>query len=152
MPIQYWLLKSEPKSYSIDDLLREKKTFWDGVRNYQARNFLRDKIKKGDDVFFYHSNAEPSGIAGVAEVIRAGYPEPSQFDSKSHYYDPKSTPEKPIWFTVEIAFRQKFSEIIPLEALRKIKTLHDMPVLQRGQRLSVQPVAEKHWKAIQDLV
>ncbi len=152
MPTQYWLLKSEPESYSIDDLKRDKKTYWDGVRNYQARNFLRDKIQKGDQVFFYHSNAEPSGIAGVAEVLRAGYPEPSQFDSKSKYYDPKSSPEDPIWFTVEIAFCQKFPDIIPLDSLRKIKALSDMPLLQRGQRLSVQPVAAKHWKGVLALV
>lgn len=141
-------MKSEPDAYSIDDLKRDKKTYWEGVRNYQARNFLRDKIQKGDQVFFYHSNAEPSGIVGVAEVVCAGYPEPSQFDSKSEYHDPKSSSENPIWFTVDIAFRQKFKSIIPLEPLKKIKALHDMPLLQRGQRLSVQPVAEKHWEAI----
>ena len=145
---QYWLMKSESGAYSIDDLLRDKTTYWEGVRNYQARNFLRDKIQKGDQVFFYHSNAEPSGIAGVAEVARAGYPDPAQFNPKSKYFDPKSTPEKPIWFVVELAFVQKFKSIIPLEKLKKIKSLGDMPLLQRGQRLSVQPVAQKHWKLI----
>jgi len=147
----YWLMKSEPSAYSIDDLVRDKTTYWDGVRNYQARNFLRDKIKKGDLVLFYHSNAEPSGIAGIAEVVREGYPDPSAFDPKDRHYDPASTREKPTWYVVDIRFVRKFDVLIPLETLRKITALRKMSLLQRGQRLSVQPVTESEWKIINDL-
>ncbi|MBI4549462.1 MAG: EVE domain-containing protein [Candidatus Omnitrophica bacterium] len=147
----YWLLKSEPEAYSIDDLSRDKSTYWDGVRNYQARNFLRDSLKKGDRVFFYHSNAEPPGIAGIAEVTKEGYPDPSQFDPKDVHYDAKSDPRDPTWFVVEIKFVKKFREVIPLERLKKVPALAQMPLLRRGQRLSVQPVAEKEWKAISEL-
>lgn len=131
----YWLLKSEPEAYSIDDLSRDKATYWDGVRNYQARNFLRDSIKKGDLVFFYHSNAEPPGIAGIAEVTKEGYPDPKE----------------PTWYVVEIRFVKKFKSLIPLEELKKVPALAKMPLLQRGQRLSVQPVSEKEWKAINEI-
>lgn len=149
MPKNYWLMKSEPEVYSIDDLKRDKKTYWEGVRNYQARNFLRDQVKKGDLVFYYHSNAEPSGIAGIAEVIKEGYPDPSQFDSKDdHHYDPSSSKEKPIWYTVDLQFVERFNEVISLEALRKVKGLETMLVLKRGQRLSVQPVTEKEWNLV----
>lgn len=147
----YWLMKSEPEAYSIDDLARDRTTYWDGVRNYQARNFLRDRVKKGDLVFFYHSNAEPPGIAGIAEVTKEGYPDPSQFDKKDIHFDPASQPENPAWFTVEIKFVKKFGRIIPLDQLKKIPALAKMPLLQRGQRLSVQPVAEKEWNAISAL-
>jgi predicted RNA-binding protein with PUA-like domain len=144
----YWLMKSEPGSYSIDDLARDKTTYWDGVRNYQARNFLRDRVKKGDRVFFYHSNAEPPGIAGIAEVTKEGYPDPSQFDKKDSHFDPESDVRDPAWFAVEIRFVKKFPGIIPLDRLKKIPALSKMPLLQRGQRLSVQPVSEKEWDAI----
>lgn len=145
---RYWLMKSEPEVYSITDLERDQTTAWEGVRNYQARNFLRDQIKKGDFVFFYHSNAEPSGIAGVAKVIREGYPEAAAWNSKSRYFDPKSSKEKPAWYTVDIQFVKKFKSVLPLENLRKIKPLEKMPLLRRGQRLSVQPVAESEWETI----
>ncbi len=151
MPKAYWLLKSEPDVYSIKDLERDGQTHWEGVRNYQARNFLRDQIKKGDKVFFYHSNAEPSGIAGIAEVIREGYPEPEALERSSRYFDPKSRKEKPVWFAVDIRFVQKFKTVMPLEALRGIKELEGMPLLRRGQRLSVQPVSAKEWKRITQL-
>ena len=147
----YWLMKSEPEAYSIDDLARDKTTYWDGVRNYQARNFLRDSIQKGDLVFFYHSNAEPSGIAGIAEVIKEGYPDPSAFDKKDIHYDEASDPKDPTWYAVEIKFVKKFKELIPLEKLKNIPALAKMPLLQRGQRLSVQPVSEKEWKAINEI-
>lgn len=147
----YWLLKSEPEAYSIDDLSRDKATYWDGVRNYQARNFLRDSIKKGDLVFFYHSNAEPPGIAGIAEVTQEGYPDPSAFDKKDIHYDGASDPKDPTWYVVEIRFVKKFKTLIPLEELKKVPALAKMPLLQRGQRLSVQPVSEKEWKAINEI-
>jgi len=121
-----WLMKSEPSTYSIDDLKRDKKTYWEGVRNYQARNFLRDKIKKGDSVFFYHSNSDPSGIAGVAKVVKGGYPDPAQFDSKSKYHDSKSLRNNPRWYVVEIQFVRKFNAIISLEELKQVKALKEM--------------------------
>ena len=130
----YWLMKSEPEVYSIDDLARDKKTYWDGVRNYQARNFMRDQMKPGDPVFFYHSNAEPSGIAGIAEVASKGYPDPSASD--------------PAWYVVDIKYVKTFNRLIPLEELRKVKGLEKMTLLQKGSRLSVQPVSEKEWKII----
>jgi len=150
--MNYWLMKSEPTTYSIDQLQKDKKTYWEGVRNYQARNIMRDQIKKGDQVLFYHSNAEPPGVAGIAKVAKEAYPDPSQFDKTSQYYDAKSTPEKPQWFCVEIQFVKKFKQLIPLEQLKSIGALHDMPLLQRGQRLSVQPVSLAQWKKINQLV
>lgn len=151
MAINYWLMKSEPEVYSIDHLKKDGVTYWEGVRNYQARNFLRDQIKKGDRVLFYHSNAEPSGIAGIAEVVREGYPDPSQFDSKDDHYDPKSKKENPAWFVVDLKFVKKFDHVISLEELRKVKTLEKMLVLRRGQRLSVQPVSAPEWEAVLNL-
>lgn len=145
---RYWLMKSEPDVYSIDHLLRDKKTFWDGVRNYQARNFMRDTMKAGDQVFFYHSNAEPSGIAGIAEVVRTGLPDKSAFDKKSPYFDPDSRENNPAWYGVEIKPVKKFKNLIPLETLKKTKGLESMLLLKKGQRLSVQPVEEKEWSLI----
>jgi len=148
MPNNYWLMKSEPNVYSIDDLARDKKTHWDGVRNYQARNFMRDKMEVSDQVFFYHSNAEPPGIAGVAEVVKAGYPDPSAFDKKSNHFDVKSSKEKPTWYVVDIKFVKRFRNVLSLDELRAVKGLEGMPLLQRGQRLSVQPVSKKEWTLI----
>jgi predicted RNA-binding protein with PUA-like domain len=144
-------MKSEPNAYSIDDLARDKTTYWDGVRNYQARNFLRDKIKKGDLIFFYHSNAEPSGIAGIAEVVREGYPDPTAFDPKDRHYDPASEKGNPAWYVVDIRFVKKFDPLISLEELKKVKGLGEMALLRRGQRLSVQPVAESEWNIVNRL-
>ena len=146
--MHHWLLKSEPESYSIDDLARDKTTFWSGVRNYQARNFLRDSIKKGDKVFFYHSNTEPPGIVGIAEVVREGYPDPTQFDKQDVHYDPASKKENPTWYVVDVRFVRKFDTLISLDMLKKIPGLEKMLVLQRGQRLSVQPVTEKEWEMV----
>lgn len=143
----YWLVKSEPEAYSIDNLNRDGKTYWDGVRNYQARNFLRDQMKPGDRAFFYHSNAEPSGIAGICEIASRGYPDPSALDPKDQHYDPKSTKAKPIWYVVDIQFIQKFRRILPLEEIKKIPGLEKMVLLKRG-RLSVQPVSAKEWEMI----
>ena len=150
--MRYWLMKSEPDVYSIDHLAQDKKTYWDGVRNYQARNFMRDDMKPGDRVFFYHSNAEPSGIAGVCEVASAGYPDPSQFDKKDVHYDPDSKKDKPSWFCVDVKFLKKFSRLLSLEELKGVKGLEKMLLIQRGQRLSVQPVLEKEWKAVEALI
>lgn len=151
MPKKYWLLKSEPSVYSIDDMERDKKTYWDGVRNYQARNFLRDKIKTGDLAFFYHSNAEPSGVAGVIEVTREGYPDPSAWDREDKHYDPKTKPDQPIWYVIDVRFVEKFDQIVPLNRIRETGGLERMPLLRRGQRLSVQPVAPGEWRLVMGL-
>ena len=145
--MKYWLMKSEPEVYSIDSLARDKKTYWDGVRNYQARNFMRDQMKPGDLVFFYHSNAEPPGIAGIAEVASPGYPDPSAFDPKDVHYDSKSKKENPAWYVVDIQFVKKFKRLISLDELRKVKGIENMALLKRG-RLSVQPVTEQEWRNI----
>jgi len=145
-------MKSEPSVFSIDDLARSKNqtTSWDGVRNYQARNFLRDKIKVGDGVLFYHSNANPSGIAGEAVVVREGYPDYTAWDPKNIHFDPKSTPENPIWYMVDVKFVRKCKELITLDFLKKIPELKNM-MLFKASRLSVQPVTPKEWKIIMKL-
>jgi predicted RNA-binding protein with PUA-like domain len=148
--MKYWLMKSEPEAFSIDDLAsRPKKTEpWDGVRNYQARNMLRDDIKKGDLVFFYHSNCKPPGIVGIAEVVKNGYPDFTQFDPDSKYHDPKSDPKNPRWFLVDVKFKKKFKEIISLDELKAVKALADMPLVRKGNRLSVMPVSKKDWDIV----
>ena len=146
--MQYWLIKSEPSSYSIDNLKRDKKTPWSGVRNFQARNFMRDQMRVGDLALFYHSNTEPIGIVGVAKVTSLPYPDPTQFDKKSSYYDPRATKEKPIWFLVDFRFIKKFKRTIALAELKASPFFTDMLVTQKGSRLSIQPVAEKHFKKI----
>lgn len=138
--VRCWLMKSEPDVYSIHDLRRDGSTAWTGVRNYQARNFMRDEMRVGDLVFFYHSNAEPSGIAGLARVSRSAYPDATAFDPGSEYYDEKSSPSKPVWVHVDVAFECAFDRILPLDALRGETALSGLLVLKRGQRLSVQPV------------
>jgi predicted RNA-binding protein with PUA-like domain len=151
MPTNFWLMKTEPDVYSIDDLARDGKTMWDGVRNYQARNFMRDKMQTGDLVFFYHSNAEPSGIAGIAKVAGKSYPDPTAFDKKDVHFDPKSKKENPTWYLVDLAFVKKFKNFLSLEELKKNKSLEGMLLLQKGSRLSVQPVFEKHWNVITEM-
>jgi predicted RNA-binding protein with PUA-like domain len=148
--MNHWLFKSEPSVFSIEDLQKapSKTTFWDGVRNYQARNFLRDEIKPGDGVLFYHSNSDPSGIVGTAEVVRSGYPDHTAFDKKDPHYDPKSDPSKPTWYMVDIKHKRTFGRILSLEELRHVTALKDMVLLQKGSRLSIQPVTEKQWNAI----
>lgn len=145
---QYWLLKSEPGSYSIDDLKRDRVTTWDGVRNYQARNFMRDDMQSGDLFLFYHSSAEPSGIVGVGKIVSRGLPDLSALDKKSKYYDPKATKDNPIWNTIKVRFIKKFKTIISLEELKKNPKLKKMLVIQRGQRLSVQPVTKEEFETI----
>jgi len=144
-------MKSEPDVFSIQDLKKKKKSGWDGVRNYQARNFMRDEMRVGDLVLFYHSNAEPPGIAGIARVCRESHPDPTQFDKKSEYHDPKATKEKPIWFMVEVEFVEEFAQLIPLDDLKKEKSLSQMPLVQRGTRLSVMPVRESEWKRVMEM-
>lgn len=141
-------MKSEPDVFSIDDLKNQKQTTWDGVRNYQARNFMMNDMQVGDLVLFYHSNAKPPGIAGLATVSKKAEPDPTQFDKKSEYFDPKATKEKPRWFCVKVKFKEKFKDLIPLEEIKSEKALKDMLVVQKGQRLSIQPVKEKDYKHI----
>jgi predicted RNA-binding protein with PUA-like domain len=152
--MNYWLMKSEPSVFGIDDLARARNqtSGWDGVRNFQARNFLR-QMKKGDLAFFYHSSCDVPGIAGVASIQREAYPDPTQFDPKSDHYDPASRPEKPRWYMVDVKLVRKFDREIPLEELRRHADgkLKDMIVLKRGNRLSVTPVTESEWRFIESL-
>ena len=145
--MHYWLLKSEPDVYGIDRLQREGRTEWSGVRNFQARNNMV-AMEVGDFGFFYHSSTKPPGIAGVCKVIRAAYPDFTQFDASSEYYDPTSREERPKWKMVDVAFERKFARLLPLDELRAMPDLAGMPLLRRGQRLSVQPVDEVFWNAI----
>ncbi len=146
--MKYWLMKSEPTSYSIDDLKRDRKTFWGGVRNYQARNFMMKDMQVGDEVLFYHSNADPSGIAGLAKVVKLAAPDKTALDPKDHHYDPKSTTSNPIWFGVEIAFVNKLPTLISLQELKNNPKLTEMLVLKKGSRLSIQPVENKHFSEV----
>lgn len=147
----YWLLKSEPNSYSIDDLKRDRVTSWSGVRNFQARNFMRDAMKVGDLCFFYHSSTEPVGIAGVCEVVKAAHPDGTAFDPDDHHFDPKSDAKNPTWMMVDVQFKEKFKKLILLSQLRAEKTLQNMWILRKGNRLSITPVTEKEWKTIIEL-
>ena len=146
--MKYWLFKSEPGCYSIDDLKKDKKTHWDGVRNYQARNMLRDEIKKGDLVLFYHSNVKPPAVVGVAEVVKEGYADHTAWDPKSEHPDPKSSPEKPIWSMVDIKYKKKLKQEVSLDEIKIDPKLEGMLVAKRGMRLSVQPVSKKHFDRI----
>jgi len=148
---RYWLMKSEPNGYSIDDLARDKTAPWDGVRNYQARNFMRDEMKVGDRVLFYHSNADPSGVAGIAEVCKESHPDSTAFESKSKYYDPKSSRDKPRWFLVDVKFVEKFPAILPLATLKADPPLSGMMVTRTGARLSIQPVSKEHFERVRQL-
>ncbi len=145
---RYWLMKSEPTTYSFDDLLRDGRTAWDGVRNYQARNFMRDDMAPGDWVLFYHSSAKPMGVAGIARVCSTPYPDPSQFDPKSKYHDPASDPADPTWILVDVEPVEKLREVLPLSRLKDEAALADMLVVQRGQRLSIQPVDKQHFQKV----
>jgi len=148
--MNYWLMKSEPDVFGIHDLkARSKKTeHWDGVRNYQARNFLRDGMHKGDLAFFYHSSCAEPGIAGIVTIARAGYPDDSAWDPKSKYFDPRSTPARPVWYMVDVRLVREFDSVIPLTAIKANPALRDMQLVQRGNRLSILPVTEKEWNAI----
>jgi predicted RNA-binding protein with PUA-like domain len=147
---RYWLVKSEPDTFSFDDLLARKDgtTHWDGVRNFQARNFMRDEMKRGDLVLFYHSSADPTAIVGIAEVVKDGYPDPTALDPKDSHYDPKSKKDDPTWFMVDLKARERFPKPLTLAELREVKGLEKMVLLQKGSRLSVQPVTEREWEII----
>jgi predicted RNA-binding protein with PUA-like domain len=150
-PRRYWLMKCEPGAYSIDDLERDGESSWEGVRNFQARNLLRDEIEVGDGVLFYASNAEPSGVTGIAEVARAGYPDPFAFKRGHKYHDPQSDPRHPTWYAVDIRFVEKFPDIVPLATLKATPGLADMRVVQKGSRLSVQPVTPHEFEIVRQL-
>src|SRR5215213_4415064 len=145
---RYWLMKCEPEAYSIEDLERDGTATWEGVRNFQARNSMRDDMKVGDGVLFYASNAEPSGVAGVAEISREAYPDPFAFQKGHHYFDPDSDPANPTWYMVEIRFVEKFPGVIPLAALKATPGLEKMVVTQKGSRLSVQPVTPREFEIV----
>jgi predicted RNA-binding protein with PUA-like domain len=147
MPRRYWLFKSEPSAYSYDDLVRDGVAEWDGVRNFQARNLLRDEIKAGDGVLFYHSSTSPLAVVGTATVVRGGYPDHTAWDPRSDHPDPKSTPEKPLWYMVDIKAERRFSHPVTLERMRRAPGLEQMMLLRQG-RLSVQPVKPEEWKTI----
>lgn len=147
---KYWLVKSEPDVFSIDDLQKSPKqtTYWDGVRNYQARNTLRDEMKKGDVVLFYHSNTEPLAIVGVCEVVKEGYPDFTAFDPDNDHFDPKSKSDNPAWFMVDIKFLNKFNKPVTLEIIKSYPKLQNMKLIQRGNRLSVMPVTKEEFDEI----
>ena len=145
---KFWLFKSEPGAYSFDDLIRDEIAEWDGVRNYQARNLLRDDIQVGDHVLFYHSNAKPPEVVGTAVVVKSGYPDHTAYDPNSEHPDPKSTEENPIWFMVDIKPQEKFEHPVSLPSLRASSLLEDMVLLRKGMRLSVQPVTEEQFQII----
>jgi predicted RNA-binding protein with PUA-like domain len=147
---QYWLFKTEPSTYSIDDLAAEKakRTYWHGIRNYQARNFLRDQVRVGDQVLLYHSNADPSAIVGLAKIVKAGYPDWTAWDPQHDYHDPKSTEEAPVWYMVDVQLVRKFIRPLALQDLREHVELKEMELLRKGSRLSVQPVRPREFETV----
>jgi predicted RNA-binding protein with PUA-like domain len=148
--MKYWLVKTEPSVFSWDDLqkLPNQTSPWEGVRNYQARNFMRDEMKLGDRIFFYHSVAKPLAIMGIAQVVKEAYPDTFAFDPKSDYYDPKSSPENPRWVMVDLQFESAFTPPITLDELKQISGLEEMMLLRKGSRLSVQPVTAQEWEIV----
>lgn len=146
--MRYWLLKTEPDCYSLEDLKKDKKTFLSGIRNYQARNFLRDEMKKGDLCLFYHSSADPAGAAGVCEVANDGYPDPTQFDTKDDHYDADSSMDNPRWFAVDVKYDSTFSHLVSIGDMRKNPKLKYMKLLDKGSRLSVLPVSKAEFDEV----
>lgn len=146
--MQYWLMKSEPDVYGFDDLKKEKTDHWDGIRNFQARNFMRDQMQKGDLAFFYHSNCEQPGIAGIMKIHRTAYPDFTAFDPKQKYYDAKSDPTNPRWFMVDVKYVRKLQRFVTLHELKLHSALKDMRLLKRGNRLSILPIEKKEWDYI----
>ncbi len=148
--MHYWLMKSEPDVYGIDDLMAMpgQTDHWDGVRNYQVRNMMRDQMKAGDQAFFYHSNTKVPGIVGIVEIVREGYPDFTAWDPGSKYYDPKSDPDNPRWYMVDVRFVRKFKRVIGLAELRRQPQLQDMAVVKKGCRLSITPVTEQQWRHV----
>jgi predicted RNA-binding protein with PUA-like domain len=153
--MKYWLMKTEPSTFSIDDLATapRKTTMWDGVRNFQARNMLRDDMRKGDFAFLYHSSCDLPGIVGIMEIAKTGYPDPTAFDAKHHHYDADSDPQNPRWYVVDVRLQRRFKRVITLDELRvhAATKLDGMLLLRRGNRLSITPVDAKHWKFIESL-
>ena len=147
--MRYWLMKSEPSTYSIDDLLAAGTDHWDGIRNYQARNLMRDEMKAGDRVLFYHSSTDVVGVVGTATVSREAYPDHTSWDPESQYFDPKSSPDNVRWVMVDLSFESRFQETVTLAELREIPGLQEMRVIKKGQRLSIQPVTAKEFKAVE---
>jgi predicted RNA-binding protein with PUA-like domain len=141
-------MKCEPSAYTIDDLARDGRTSWEGVRNYQARNFMRDEMRDGDPVLFYASNADPSGVAGLAKIARAGYPDHFAWKKGHKYFDAASSPDKPVWYMVDVAFVERFPDVVPLETLKHTRGLEQMMVTQKGSRLSIQPVTEAEYDIV----
>jgi len=148
MAKNYWLFKTEPEDYSLEDIKKDKKTYWDGVRNYQARNFLRDSIKKGDEVFLYQSNTDPLAVVAVCEVVKEGYADFTAMESTHHHFDPKSTPDNPIWYMVDIKLTKVLKRPVTLKEIKENLLMKDFRLIQRGNRLSVMPVTEQEWKEI----
>ena len=148
MPKRHWLFKSEPGAYSYDDLVRDGAAEWDGVRNYQARNLLRDEIKEGDGVLFYHSSAKPNAVIGTATVVRSGYPDHTAWDPKAAHPDPNSTPASPVWYMVDIEAAERFDRQVSMDEMRGNPALAGMMLLKRGMRLSVQPVTRQEFEAV----
>jgi predicted RNA-binding protein with PUA-like domain len=148
--MSYWLMKSEPAEFSIDDLAAQpdQTDHWDGVRNYQVRNMMRDQMKVGDQALFYHSNAKPPGVAGIVEIVREGYPDHTAFDPNDPHYDPKSDPENPRWFMVDVRLVRRLERLIPLTELKANPALAEMALVKKGNRLSIMPVSEAEWQAI----
>ena len=153
--MNYWLMKSEPDEFGIEHLMAmpKKTEHCDGVRNYQARNMMRDQMKKGDQVFFYHSNCEEPGIVGIMEVVREGYPDHTAFDPNQKYFDPKSDPDNPRWFMVDVKFKRKLKRNISLRELKALEDprLDDLPLVRKGNRLSVMPLTRGHWDLVLEL-
>jgi predicted RNA-binding protein with PUA-like domain len=147
--MNYWLMKSEPDVYSIEDLARDGSTHWEGVRNYSARNHMR-KMAKGDTVLFYHSNAKPPGVVGIARVVKTAYPDPDQWNEKSKYFDPKSTRDNPRWSMVDVEFVEQFPQLVPLDLIKQTKGLENMVLVKRS-RLSVQPVTAQEYAIVKRL-
>lgn len=147
----YWLMKSEPETYSIDQLKKDKKTLWTGVRNYQARNFMMHSMVPGDQVLFYHSNAAPAGVVGIAKISQVHLPDPTALEPHSKYFDPKANPDRPIWFCAEVSYVGHLTEMVPLSELRSHPALKEMLLLRKGQRLSILPVLKKEFNAIVEM-
>lgn len=150
--MNHWLMKSEPGEFSIDDLQRKGREPWDGVRNYQARNMMRDRMKVGDPAFFYHSNCAEPGIVGIMRILTAGYPDNTAFDPHDPHYDPKSDPNNPRWYRVDVGFEQKFEHVLPLRELKQYPELQNLALCRKGNRLSVMPVSAAEWRFILGLI
>ena len=151
MPRRYWLMKCEPGAYTIDDLARDGRTSWAGVRNYQARNFMRDQMQEGDGVLFYASNADPSGVTGLATIARSGYPDHFAWKKGHKYFDAAGNPDVPVWYMVDVAFVERFPAVVSLEALKVTKGLEEMLVIKKGSRLSIQPVTRAEFAIVSRL-